>query len=74
MKLTTMALLTCALPMVSACVVEEPYHGPYHRTGYAVPSRVVIHTDDHDWDEHDYDYDHNRGHFCPPGQAKKGNC
>ncbi|MDD3650528.1 glycine zipper domain-containing protein [Immundisolibacter sp.] len=38
------------------------------------------HHDRHDYVEypaHDYDHDdhhHHRGHFCPPGQAKKGNC
>ncbi|MEE2762203.1 MAG: glycine zipper domain-containing protein [Pseudomonadota bacterium] len=35
---------------------------------------------DHDRRRHDYDHDDRRsyrksgGHFCPPGQAKKGNC
>ena len=33
---------------------------------------------DHDRRRHDYDdhraYQKSRGHFCPPGQAKKGNC
>ena len=36
--------------------------------------------DYHDHDRRRYDYDdrrsyrQSRGHFCPPGQAKKGNC
>lgn len=24
--------------------------------------------------DHDRDRDHGKGDFCPPGQAKKGNC
>lgn len=30
--------------------------------------------DGHDHDDYDRDYDHDQGGFCPPGQAKKGNC
>jgi hypothetical protein len=64
MKITTLVILAITLPVVSACVVEEPYH---HRSGYHVPTKVIVHTDG------DSD-DHHRGRFCPPGQAKKGNC
>ena len=46
---------------------------------------TAITTDGHDHHDHDgrrvrYDDDYyddghrHRGHFCPPGQAKKGNC
>lgn len=44
---------------------------------------AAITTDDHDHDRYerprrvyyDDDYGHRHGgHFCPPGQAKKGNC
>jgi hypothetical protein len=40
---------------------------------------AAIATDGHDHDGYErprrvYYDDHHRGHFCPPGQAKKGNC
>lgn len=43
------------------------------------PEPVIEVGDGHgDYDhDHDYDDDHDHGHgggFCPPGQAKKGNC
>lgn len=34
------------------------------------PEPIVEVGDGH----HDHDRDHGRGGFCPPGQAKKGNC
>lgn len=37
---------------------------------------VAVNTDEdnkHD-DNHHYRDDHGHGNFCPPGQAKKGNC
>jgi hypothetical protein len=44
--------------------------------GYQEPRRRDY--DDREYRRHhhddDYDDDHHRGHFCPPGQAKKGNC
>lgn len=67
MKITTLVILAIVLTVVSACVVEEPYQQPHHRTGYNTPTKVIVHTDG------DSD-DHHRGRFCPPGQAKKGNC
>lgn len=37
------------------------------------PEPIVEVGDGHDHD-HDREHDHDRGDFCPPGQAKKGNC
>ncbi|MDW5375383.1 hypothetical protein R6258_00495 [Halomonas sp. HP20-15] len=34
------------------------------------PEPIVEIGDGH----HDHDRDHRHGGFCPPGQAKKGNC
>ena len=47
--------------------------------GGAVGTAITTRDDHHDGrryvDRSDYDDDHHhRGHFCPPGQARKGNC
>jgi uncharacterized protein YcfJ len=54
--------------------------------GGAVGSAITTDNDRHhhhdgrryvEYPEYEHDYDdhhHHRGHFCPPGQAKKGNC
>ncbi|MFZ4540483.1 MAG: hypothetical protein ACOYNL_01575 [Rickettsiales bacterium] len=61
------------------------YYAP-RDTGYYAPRNVVVHVDDRDnWDDYDRDWDHDdhdhgkwdnpsKGYYCPPGQAKKGNC
>lgn len=38
------------------------------------PEPIVTIGDGHHDHDHDRDRDHARGDFCPPGQAKKGNC
>ena len=42
----------------------------HHHRDYDYRRRYVEYPDR----EYDYDDHHHRGHFCPPGQAKKGNC
>jgi hypothetical protein len=52
----------------------------YKRYYYEPRERVyVVYNDDNDYghrghDMHHRDKDDKRGHFCPPGQAKKGRC
>ncbi|GAA5178007.1 MULTISPECIES: hypothetical protein [Halomonadaceae] len=38
------------------------------------PEPIVEVGDGHQDREGDRDHDHRDGGFCPPGQAKKGNC
>lgn len=48
----------------------------YKRYYYDPHDRVyVVYNDDHDRYHHDdHRHGHGKGHFCPPGQAKKGRC
>jgi hypothetical protein len=41
------------------------------RDGHHHDGRRYVEYPDYD---DDYGHYHHRGHFCPPGQAKKGNC
>lgn len=54
-------------------------HGPVRVHGADVSvddTRIRIHDRDSDegYYEDDGDYPRRKGHFCPPGQAKKGRC
>lgn len=47
----------------------------YKRYYYEPQERVyVVYNDDDDYRGHHYKHKKDKGHFCPPGQAKKGNC
>lgn len=58
------AILGGAVGAATGAAITTKDHGEYYR--------------DHDRHRHDYgdrrSYRKSRGHFCPPGQAKKGNC
>lgn len=58
-------LIACSF-LMAACSVKPP--------SIVLQPPIKIETDD---DHHDHDYDDDHRHkkgFCPPGQAKKGNC
>ncbi len=58
MKLLKMTIILCTFAWISGCSVYTPF------------GDVIVPGGS-------YDGDHDGGHgggFCPPGQAKKGNC
>ncbi|NOQ37022.1 MAG: hypothetical protein GQ569_14215 [Methylococcaceae bacterium] len=59
----SLLLITCTL-LFAGCTVRPP--------SIAIESPIKIHTDD--VIEYDDGHKHKNKRFCPPGQAKKGNC